>query len=89
MIKFSGSTDWIVKDANRRSGKGTGKLTDKERRTLELLLEAPGVSSRQIAERLNVSRASVAKYLKTPKEMELIERVGSDRKGCWNLKLRQ
>ncbi|MBQ7993363.1 MAG: winged helix-turn-helix transcriptional regulator [Solobacterium sp.] len=50
-----------------------------------MLLEDPGYTSPQIAEKLNVSRISVTKYLKTLKEKGLIERIGSDRKGYWRI----
>ena len=53
--------------------------------TLELLEEDPGFTSLQIAEKLRVSRVSATKYLKTLKEMGLIERIGSDKKGYWKI----
>lgn len=53
--------------------------------TLELLIEDPGYSSSKLAEKLSVSRVSVTKYLKLLKELGIIERVGSDRKGYWKI----
>ena len=61
------------------------KLSDKEQRVLELLIEDPGFTSLQIAEKLNVSRVSVTKYLKALKEKGIISRIGSDRKGYWRI----
>ena len=81
MIKFTSRKDHIVRMPRRLSD----KLTDKEQKTLELLLEYPGYTSPQIAEKLNVSRVSVTKYLKVLKEKGLVERVGSDRKGYWKI----
>ncbi|MBO5639356.1 MAG: HTH domain-containing protein [Oscillospiraceae bacterium] len=57
----------------------------KRARALELLLEDPGFTSLQIAEKLNVSRVSVTKYLKALKEKGIISRIGSDRKGYWRI----
>ena len=51
-------------------------------------MEDPGYTSLQIAERLDVSRVSVTKYLKVLKEIGLIERAGSDRNGHWVIKIR-
>ena len=89
MIKFTGPEDRIVRVAGRLSEKLSEKLSDKlsekEQKTLELLLEDPGYTSPQIAEKLNVSRVSVTKYLKSLKEKGFIERIGSDRKGYWKI----
>ena len=87
MIKFTGPEDQIVRLNGRLSDKFTDKLSDKlsdkERQTLELLLEDPGYTSAQIAEKMNISRVSVTKYLKVLKEKGIIKRSGSDRKGFW------
>ena len=85
MIKFTGPKDRIVRMPGRLSDKLSEKLSDKEQKTLELLMEDPGYTSPQIAEKLNVSRVSVTKYLKVLKEKGLLERVGSNRKGYWKV----
>ena len=89
MIKFTCPEDRIIRVSGRLSEKLSEKLSDKlsqkEQKTLELLIEDPGYTSVQIAEKLNVSRVSVTKYLKTVKEKGLIERIGSDRKGYWRI----
>ena len=71
MIKFTGPEDRIIrvsgqlseKLSEKLSNKLSDKLSVKEQKTLELLLEDPGYTSPQIAEKLNVSRISVTKYL--------------------------
>ena len=89
MIKFTGPEDRIIRVSGQLSEKLSEKLSDKlsekEQKTLELLIEDPGYTSPQIAEKLNVSRVSVTKYLKSLKEKGLIERIGSDRKGYWRI----
>lgn len=89
MIKFTGPENRIVRVTDRLSDqlseKLSDKLSDKEKLTLELLVEDPGYTSPQIADKLGVSRVSVTKYLKALKEKGLIERVGSDRKGYWKV----
>ncbi|MDO4416161.1 MAG: ATP-binding protein [Erysipelotrichaceae bacterium] len=82
MIKFSGTEDCIVRVPRQLSE----KFSEKEQKILDLILEDPGYTSQQIAQRLNVSRVSVTKYLKTLKEKGLVERVGSDRKGYWRIR---
>ena len=90
MIKFTGPEDRIIRVTDRLSDrlseKLSDKLSDKEKLTLELLVEDPGYTSPQIAEKMGVSRVSVTKYLNALKEKRLIERVGSDRKGYWKVK---
>ena len=89
MIKFTGPEDRIIRVSGwlseKLSDKLSDKLSEKEQKTLELLLEDPGYTSPQIAEKLKVSRVSVTKYLKSLKEKGLIERIGSDRKGYWRI----
>ncbi len=90
MIKFTGPEDRVIRIGSglseKFSDKISDKLTEKERETLALLVEDPGYTSLQIAEKLKVSRVSITTYLKSLKEKGIIERIGSDRKGYWIIK---
>ena len=77
MIKFTAPVDRVIRV--------TVKVTDKEQTVLTLLAEDPGYTMPQLAERLGVSRKTVAARLKKLKEAGLIVRIGSDRKGYWKL----
>lgn len=77
MIKFTAPEDRVIRV--------TDKVTDKEREILTLLTEDPGYTMSQLAEQLGISRKTVAVRLKKLKESGLIKRVGSDRKGYWEL----
>ena len=81
MIKFTAPKDRIVKIADRV----TDRVTENERAVLLLLEEDPGYTMQQLAERLSVSRKSIASRLKKLKEKGDIERVGSDRSGHWKV----
>ncbi len=81
MIKFPAPEDRVIRVTERV----TVKVTDKEQELLTLLTEDPGYTMPQLAERLSVSRKTVAARLKKLKEDGLIERIGSDRKGYWKL----
>lgn len=91
MIKFTGPEDKIIRVSDKMSGKLSDNLSDnlsdKEQKTLRLIIEDPGYTTSQIAEKLSVSRVSVTKYIKTLKEKNLIERIGSDHKGYWKVNL--
>ena len=77
MIKFTAPEDKIIRVTDR--------VTDQEKKVLELLYEDPGFTMPVLAKRMKVSRKSVANYLKSLKEKNIIERVGSDRKGYWKI----
>lgn len=81
MVKFTAPKDRIVKVADRV----TDRVTENERAVLLLLEEDPGYTMQQLAERLSVSRKSIASRLKKLKEKGAIERVGSDLNGYWKV----
>lgn len=85
MIKFTAPEDRVIRVTERVTVKVTDKVTDKEQELLTLLEEDPGYTMLQLAERLNVSRKTVAARLKKLKDAGLIERIGFDRKGYWKL----
>lgn len=67
--------------------KVTDRVTEKEEKVLSLLREDPSYTMPQLAKKLNISRKTVAVRLKILKEKGMIERVGSDRKGYWKIKV--
>lgn len=81
MIKFTAPEDRVIRVTERV----TVKVTDKEQKLLTLLAEDPCYSMPQLAERLSVSRKTVAARLKKLKDTGLIEHISSDRKGYWKL----
>ena len=85
MVKFTAPGDRIVKVADGVTDKVTDRVTENERAVILLLEEDPGYTMQQLAERLSVSRKTVASRLKKLKEKGVIERVGSDRSGYWKV----
>ena len=63
----------------------TDKVTDDERTLLSFLIEDPGYTVSQLSEKMEVSRKTVAQKMKKLKEKDIIERIGSDRKGYWKI----
>ena len=61
------------------------KVTEKEEEVLALLLDNPEITMAQLAEKLEISRKTVAVRLKSLKEKGIIQRIGSDRKGYWKV----
>ena len=70
---------------NTEDKKVTEKVTEKENEVLLLLNENPSYTMIKLAEKLNISRKTIAVRLKKLREKGVIERVGSDRKGYWNI----
>ena len=91
MIEFSAPEDWIIRSVTSRvTEKVTEKVTDnldeKSLQILSLLSEDPAYTSSVISEKLGISRKTVSQRLKKMKERGIVERIGSDRKGYWNIK---
>ena len=59
--------------------------TDNEIKVLELLRKNPNTTQVEVSKRLNISRRSVSAILSGLKEKGKIRRVGSDRKGYWEI----
>ena len=64
----------------------TVKVTEeKEIKLIQLLLEDPAYTYIELAEKLGVSRKTISKLLKSLKDKQVIMRIGSDKKGYWEL----
>ncbi|MGI6736022.1 MAG: ATP-binding protein [Anaerovoracaceae bacterium] len=89
MLKFSAPEDRIVRVNDRVTDQVTSEVTDqlseREKKVLSLLLEDPGYTMPQLADKIGVSRKTISLYLKALKERKLIERVGSARSGHWKV----
>ena len=82
MIKFTASADRVIRIGSQGvTAKVTVKLTDKEQEVLNLIREDPGYSMDEIAQRLSVSRKTVAARIKLLKEKGILERIGVSKTG--------
>ena len=90
MIKFTGPEDRIIRVTDRVTEKVTDQVIDevseREYEVLKLLNEDPGYTTVQLAEKMSVTRKTISAYIKSLKEKDIIERIGSDRKGHWKIK---
>lgn len=84
-LHFDLSVPEYFDEAYGVTGEVTDKVTDRERQVLQFLIEDPGYTMPQLAEKMTVSRKTVAEYLKSLKEKGLIERVGTTRSGYWEI----
>lgn len=91
MIKFTGPEDRIIRVSGKVTdgvtSEVTSHVTDREQQVLQFLSEDPGYTMPRLAEMMGVSRKTVAEYLKSLKEKGLIERVGTNRNGHWEINI--
>lgn len=61
------------------------RVNDKVNDLLDILMVNPNYTVTELANIFKISRKTIAARLKDLKEMEVIERVGSARKGYWKI----
>ncbi len=57
----------------------------KQKRIVVLLAENPSIGFEELAEKLSVSRRTVASDISALKKNNVIQRVGSDKNGQWKI----
>ena len=60
-------------------------VNERQRELLSYLVQDPGYTVSQLSEKMQVSRKTIAGYLKTLKDKGIIERIGSARNGHWEI----
>nr|WP_296093918.1 ATP-binding protein [uncultured Dorea sp.] len=63
----------------------TEKVTDIEAKILKLISDNPAITTSTLANMLSVTRKTISTHMKIMKKNNVIERVGSDRKGYWKI----
>ena len=63
----------------------TIKLTKTEIAVYKIIKSNPYITSSQIAEKTNKHRVTISKAISVLKENKIIERVGSNKTGYWNI----
>lgn len=91
MIQFIAAEERIVRTSLDKVTEGvtekvTEKVTEAEQKLLSLLLEDPAYTYAVLAEKLGVSRKTISSRIKSLKDKGVLQRVGSDTKGHWQIK---
>lgn len=60
-------------------------MTDYEREIINLLIDNPEYSFTELSDKLEVSRKTISKRMKSLKGKQMIERVGTNKKGYWKV----
>ena len=77
----------IIKAFGEVTDRVTVKVTEAEKELLKLLSENPTCTYAYLANKLGVSRKTIATKIKSLRDKEIILRVGSDKKGYWHINL--
>ena len=83
MIQFIAAEERIVRTSLDKVTEG---VTEAEQKLLSLLLEDPAYTYAVLAEKLGVSRKTISSRIKSLKDKGVLQRVGSDTKGHWQIK---
>lgn len=94
MIKFTAPEDRIIQFRQSKVINGvtvqvTNGVTETETLILKLLAEDPAYSFSELALKSGISRKTIAARIKTLKEKGIIKRVGTNKKGYWEIFLRR
>jgi predicted HTH transcriptional regulator len=82
---FKGSNQ-ITDQVIIANGDDNGDDNDDETRVLNLLRSEPAITARKMSEMLGVSPRKISRIIKSLRETGKIVRIGSDRKGYWEMK---
>lgn len=74
-----------VTDVTEKVTDVTEKVTGVEVKILELISNNPAITTSKLATMLPVTRKTISTHMKTMKKNNVIERIGSDRKGYWKI----
>lgn len=85
MVKFTAPSDRTIRSENKVTERVTERVTEKESEVLYLLFENPNYTTKELAEKLSLSRKTISERLKSLKGKNIIRRVGSDTKGHWEI----
>nr|WP_278840800.1 winged helix-turn-helix transcriptional regulator [Holdemania filiformis] len=85
MVKFTAPSDRTIRSENKVTERVTERVTEKESEVLYLLFENSNYTTKELAEKLSLSRKTISERLKSLKGKNIIRRVGSDTKGYWEI----
>ena len=74
-----------VTDVTEKVTDVTEKVTGIEVKILELISNNSAITTSKLANMLPVTRKTISTHMKTMKKNNVIERIGSDRKGYWKI----
>jgi ATP-dependent DNA helicase RecG len=52
---------------------------------LQLIRENPKISRKELSEELSINPSAIQKHIERLKQKNIIERIGSNKGGCWTV----
>lgn len=85
MIKFTAPADRLVHMKGNDNDSVVEDVVDHVVEILALIKEMPDLTAKQIGDKLSISDRQVQRIIKKLKDSNKIKRIGSDRKGHWEI----
>ena len=67
------------------NGNENGNENREEQKALEILRLQPAITAKEMAGKMGVSARTIGRIMKSLRDKEMITRVGSDKKGYWEI----
>lgn len=83
---FSMLDDTSIIANGNDNGNEVGNDNDDETKVLGILKQDPSITAKAMAEKMGVSSRKIARIMKKLRDDDIIKRIGSDRKGHWEIK---
>lgn len=73
-----------IEESGQKSGHKI-ELNETQKKLLEVIKSNPNITQKDLTIELNLGRTAITKNIKILKDNNIIERIGSDRKGYWKI----
>lgn len=60
-------------------------LTKRQKEVVKLISDHPKITRKELADDLKINESAVQKHIENLKEKKVIQRIGSDRDGYWEI----
>lgn len=64
-------------------------LVESQQKIVRLIMDNPKISKREMSEAIGISTTAIDNNIKSLKEKDIIERIGSDRTGYWKIRIKE
>lgn len=71
--------------SNERVNERVNELSETEKKVYLILKENPNIIQKQLAQEVNYTEQYIRKIIKVLKDKGMIERIGSDKNGYWQI----
>ena len=84
-VEFTAPEERLIRTNGRVNDRVNDRVTVNEQSVIALLTDNNKYTVTELAEKLSLSRKTIAGCIKSLKEKGLLERIGSNKNGCWRV----